>query len=302
MTEHPHQRPQKPTLLIVGCGDVGLRVLKLVRWRWRVLALTSSPGRMAALRQAGALPLLGDLDQPQTLQRLRSATAMIDTVLHLAPPATTDSADLRTRALLQSLLQGRRVRRLVYASTTGVYGDCQGQRQDETRSAAPATERARRRLDAEGRVRHFGRSTGVVVSILRVPGIYAQDREGGRPRDRLLRGTPVLVDEEDVYTSHIHADDLARACVAALVRGAPQRIYNVCDNTDMQMGAYFDLAAQLEGLPPPPRVTRAQAALQLAPAQLSFMSESRRIGNQRLVKELRLRLLYPTVLQGLQHT
>ena len=151
-------------------------------------------------------------------------------------------------------------------------------------------------------MRHFGRSTGVVVSILRVPGIYAQDREGGRPRDRLLRGTPVLVDEEDVYTSHIHADDLARACVAALVRGAPQRIYNVCDNTDMQMGAYFDLAAQLEGLPPPPRVTRAQAALQLAPAQLSFMSESRRIGNQRLVKELRLRLLYPTVLQGLQHT
>ena len=301
MTQQPHQRqrPCKPTLLIVGCGDVGMRVLKLVRRRWRVWALTSSPERTAALRQAGALPLLGNLDQPQTLNRLCDAAAIADAVLHLAPPAASGPIDLRTRALLQTLMQGQRVRRLVYASTTGVYGDCQGLRLDETRSPAPATERARRRLDAEARVRHFGRSTGVMVSILRVPGIYALDREGGRPRDRLLRGTPVLVDEDDVYTNHIHADDLARACVAALMRGSPQRIYNICDDTDLKMGAYYDLAAQLEGLPPPPRITRAQAAVQMGPMQLSFMNESRRIANHRLINELRLRLLYPTVLQGL---
>ncbi len=255
---HPHQRLHKPTLLIVGCGDVGLRVLKLVQRRWRVLALTSSPGRMAALRQAGALPLLANLDRPETLRRLGFAAAVVDAVLHLAPPAATGPADLRTRALLHTLMQARRVRRLVYASTTGVYGDCEGMRLDETRSVAPATDRARRRVDAEARVRQFGRSTGAVVSILRVPGIYALDREGGRPRDRLLRGAPVLVDDEDVYTNHIHADDLARACVAALVRGAPQRVYNACDHTDIKMGAYFDLAAQLEGLPSPPRITRAQ--------------------------------------------
>jgi nucleoside-diphosphate-sugar epimerase len=115
-----------------------------------------------------------------------------------------------------------------------------------------------------------------------------------------LRGAPVLVDAEDVYTNHIHADDLARACVAALWQGSAQRVVNACDDTDLKMGDYFDLAAQLSGLPPPARISRAQAQAELGPMQLSFMSESRRINNRRLTQELGLRLLYPTVLQGLQ--
>ncbi len=249
------------------------------------------------LRQAGAVPLLGNLDQPSTLGRL---AGLADVVLHLAPPAASGLVDRRTAALLQSLLRGHRVRRLVYASTTGVYGDCQGQTLDETRGVSPGTDRARRRVDAEAQVRHYGRVSGATVSILRVPGIYARDREGGQPRDRVLRRAPVLVPEDDVYTNHIHADDLARACVAALWRGAPQRVYNACDDTDLKMGDYFDLVARLEGLPLPPRVTRAQALQQLGPMQLSFMGESRRIENRRLKAELQLRLLHPTVLQGLQ--
>ena len=288
---------KRPSLLIVGCGDVGLRVLKLLQPRWRVFALTSSQQRVAALRAAGAVPLLGNLDEPATLGRLSRLT---NTVLHLAPPASAGAADHRTRALLQALLRGGRVRRLVYASTTGVYGDCQGALLDETRAVAPATDRARRRVDAENRTKHFGRIAGAAVSILRIPGIYAADREGGHPRDRVLRGTPVLVPADDVYTNHIHADDLARACVAALLRGAPQRVYNVCDDSELLMGDYFDQVAALEGLPPPPRITRAQAQVVLGPMQLSFLSESRRIGNQRLRAELRLRLHYPTFRQGLQ--
>ena len=290
----------RPTLLIVGCGDVGMRVLKRVQARWRVVALTSSPSRMTALREAGALPVQGNLDEPHTLQRLRGVAALADAVLHLAPPAARGATDLRTRALLQVLMKSQHVQRLVYASTTGVYGDCQGRQIDETQPVAPLTERALRRVDAEHRVRHFGRCTGAVVSILRVPGIYANDRVGGRPSERLLRGAPVLMDAEDVYTNHIHADDLARACVAALRHGGAQRVVNVCDHTDLKMGDYFDLAAQLAGLPPPARITRAQAQAELGPMQLSFMSESRRISNRRLTQELGLRLLYPTVLQGLQ--
>jgi len=288
---------RRQTLLIVGCGDVGMRVLKLLRSQWRVLALTSSPDRLSILRQAGAVPLLGNLDLPSSLGRL---AGLADAVLHLAPPASSGQIDRRTGALLQALLKGHRVRRVVYASTTGVYGDCQGQRLDETRSVAPGTDRARRRVDAEAQVRRFGRRTGAAVSILRIPGIYARDREGGQPRDRVVRRAPVLAQEDDVYTNHIHADDLARACVAALARGAPQRVYNVCDDTDLKMGDYFDLVARLEGLAPPPRITRAQAMQQLGPMQLSFMSESRRIDNRRLKTELQLRLRYPTVLQGLQ--
>jgi nucleoside-diphosphate-sugar epimerase len=211
--------------LIVGCGDIGLRVLKLLQPRWRVLALTSSPARCAELRAAGALPLLGNLDAPATLGRLGG---LADAVLHLAPPPTQGSTDPRTAALLRALARGGRVRRLVYASTSGVYGDCGGAWVAETRAPNPTTDRARRRVDAEARVRHFGRRTGCQVSVLRIPGIYGAGRAGGHPRERLLRGTPVLAAADDVYTNHIHADDLARACVLALHRALPQPTSAAC--------------------------------------------------------------------------
>lgn len=296
MSLPPNRRSRLPVLLIVGCGDVGLRVLRLLRGRYRVLALTSSPARRTALRDAGAVPLCGDLDQPVTLGRL---AGLADAVLHLAPPPGDGEHDTRTRHLLAALARVGRVRRIVYASTSGVYGDCGGARFDETRALRPGTARAWRRADAEARLRHYGRRTGATVSLLRIPGIYAGDRAGGHPRERLQRGTPVLAAEDDVYTNHIHADDLARACVAALHRARPQRVLHVCDDSELRMGDYFDLAADLCGLPRPPRIGRADAATRLSPLQLSFMSESRRLDNRRLKTELKLRLRYPTVAEGL---
>lgn len=284
-----------PRLLIIGCGDVGLRVLKLLRGRWRVYALTSSPARAAELRAAGAVPLVGNLDEPATLGRL---AGLADRVLHLAPPATEGARDHRTRHLLAALAQ-RPPAALVYASTTGVYGDCGGAFIDETRAPNPGTDRARRRVDAEAQLRALGRRHGTRVSLLRIPGIYARDRAGGHPRERLARGTPVLRREDDVYTNHIHADDLAVACVLALLRGGAQRAVNVCDDSQMLMGDYFDLAAELAGLSPPQRITREEAAERMSPMQLSFWSESRRLSNRRLKAELRLRLRYPTPREGL---
>ena len=146
----------------------------------------------------------------------------------------------------------------------------------------------------------FGRSAGVAVHILRIPGIYAPDREGGTPRGRLLKGMPVLQAQDDVYTNHIHADDLARACLAALWRGKPQRVTHASDDTDLKMGDYFDLAADLYQLPRPLRLARDDAVAQLPAMQLSFMSESRRLDNHRLKQELRLVLRYPTVAEGLR--
>jgi nucleoside-diphosphate-sugar epimerase len=287
---------RRPTLLIVGCGDIGVRVLKLLRGRWRLIALTRDPNRVAGLRAAGATALVADLDAPSTLARL---AGLADAVLHLAPPPGSGLRDSRTLHLVQALARKNRVRRLVYASTSGVYGDCAGARFDETRMVNPSTDRARRRVDAEQRLRWYGRAFSVRVTVLRVPGIYAGDRQGGHPRDRLARGAPVLASESDVFTNHIHADDLARACVAALHRGSAQRVVHVCDDTDMKMGDYFDLAADLEGLVRPRRVSQEQALTELSSAQLSFMSESRRLMNQRLKRELRFRLRYPTVREGL---
>ncbi|MDF1485400.1 NAD-binding protein [Ramlibacter sp. H39-3-26] len=290
-------RFRRPRVLIVGCGDVGLRVARGLRGA-RVLALTSSKERVAALRARGIVPLRGDLDRPATLRRLAGIATH---AVHLAPPPGEGRhpwwRDLRTVALLRALRMRTPPAALVYGSTSGVYGDCGGALVSEVRTPAPATPRAHRRADAEAAVRFLGRA-GVRASILRIPGIYADDRAGGA-RVRLEKGTPVLHAADDVYTSHIHADDLARACVAALWRGRAQRIYNVCDGTRMKMGDYFDLAADLYGMPRPPRVERAAAQRALPMALLGFMGESRQLDNMRMRRELRLVLRHPHVRDGL---
>ncbi len=288
---------RRERLLIVGCGDVGCRVLQRLPPSLRAFALTSSAERLASLRTLRAVPLLGDLDCPDTLRRLAGIPTR---VLHLAPPAAGAAADdPRTCNLLRALRRARVPDTLVYGSTSGVYGDCGGDFVPETRVPNPATPRAQRRFDAERSVRAFGRSSGVRTSVLRIPGIYGAGRPNGTPRERLLRGTPALAADVDVFTNHIHADDLARACIAALWRGRPQRIVNVSDDSGMLMGDYFDLAADLYGLPRAPRLNREQARRQLSPMQLSFMSESRRLVNTRMKRELRLALHHPTVAQGL---
>jgi nucleoside-diphosphate-sugar epimerase len=290
-------RFRRARLLIVGCGDVGLRAARQLGGRLTVRALTSQPGRIAELRAAGLTPLLADLDQPQTLRRL---AGLAQRVLHLAPPPGQGQTDPRMRALLAVLARGP-APRLVYGSTSGVYGDAAGARFDETRALNPASARAWRRVDAERQLRRWALASGAVVTLLRIPGIYALDRAGGDPRERLRRGAPVLQASEDVYTNHIHADDLARACIAALWRGRPQRAVHVCDCSELLMGDYFDRVADLHSLPHPPRITRSQAQHQLGPMQMSFMSESRRLDNTRLLRELRVHLRFPDVALGLLH-
>jgi nucleoside-diphosphate-sugar epimerase len=287
-------RFRRERVLIVGCGDVGLRVVRELRGRVVVRALSPSPERVAELRAAGVTPLIGDLDKPESLGRLAGVATRL---VHLAPPANEHSGawwrDVRTLSLMRVLARRQWPASTVYVSTSGVYGDCGGERVPEWRTPRPRTPRAQRRLDAERVMRHFGRRGGR-VSLLRVPVIYAPDRPGGA-RERLLRGTPVLEAADDVYTNHIHADDLARAVLAALWRGAPQRIYNVCDDTEMKMGDYFDLVADLYGPPRPRRLPRSTAADELPLSVLSFMNESRRLGNDRLKRELRLQLRYAEI-------
>ena len=299
-------RFRRERLLIVGYGDVGQRVARLLatatgaQRRVRIMVLNREMSRTQALRVQSVQPLLGDLDQAGSLKRLAGIASR---VLHLAPPAVLAQIDgqndPRTTALMRALRLRKLPRSLVYASTTGVYGDCRGEWVTEARAVAPATARGQRRVGAEHAIRFAGRS-GLRASILRIPGIYAPDREGGTPRARLLRGTPVLQASDDVYTNHIHADDLARACLKALWQGKPQRVYHASDDTVLKMGDYFDLAADLYGMPRPQRISRAQAESELPATLLSFMSESRRLNNRRLKQELRLQLRYPTVAEGLR--
>lgn len=366
---------RRPRILIVGCGDVGLRCVERLRGRARVFALTSQPSRRPLLRAAGTVPLVGDLDARASLARL---AGLAPTVLHLAPPPKTGCDDRRTQALIAALtarrrsparstpnslragsavtrwrrsavpqtrlapalrgaavggaLQRRRVPhlplsplfsrrgapaaavprtpaivtdgvlataprgharlRIVYASTTGVYGDCGGARIDETRTPRPATPRATRRVAAERRLRRAGARGALTATIARIPGIYAADR---LPLARLQKRTPALAEADDVYTSHIHADDLAAILVRLATHGRPSRVIHASDDSELKMGAYFDRVADAFGLARAPRVSRADAERQLDPLLLSFMRESRRLSNRRLKCELRVRLRYPGV-------
>ena len=276
-------------LLIIGCGDVVRRALPALTSCYEVVALSRHPQDLPTRVRA----ISADLD---TLETPAWSGFPADCVLHSAPPGDTGAIDQRTRRLLACLAAGGVLpQRLVYISTSGVYGDCAGEWVDESRPVNPMSDRARRRVDAEARLLEWGAATGVKVSVLRAPGIYAADR---LPVERLRRGTPALRDEDDVFTNHIHAEDLAAICVAALERAGAGGIYNASDDSALKMAAYFDLVAERAGLPPPPRISRAEARQQLNPMLLSFMSESRRLINTKMKNELGVVLRYPTVYAG----
>ncbi len=278
-------------LLIVGAGDIARRALPALIARYATTALVrGSPARLA---DRGVRVVAGDLDRPETLA---AAASGAEACLHLAPPGETGPRDERTRNLVAALSGARMLpRRVVYISASGVYGDCGGAWVDESRPVRPQTERARRRVDAEQTLTEWGQAHGVAIVCLRVPGIYAADR---LPLERLRQRTPVLRAEDDVYTNHVHADDLAAICVRALEHDAPAGRYNAADDSELKMGDYFDLVADRSGLARPPRVARAAAEDAIPPALLSFMRESRRLVNRRLKDALGVRLKYPTVFDG----
>lgn len=281
-------------LLIVGCGDVAARMIPGLAGRYRMYALTRANAVPRQLRDHGVTPLRGDLDVVDSLERL---AGIAHDVVHLAPPPATGTRDTRTANLIRALSKpGRLPQRLVYISTSGVYGDCGGEWVAETRRLHPESDRARRRVDAEMQLRNWGVSQGVQIVVLRVPGIYAADR---LPLDRLAARTPTLAAADDAFTNHIHADDLARVVIAALSRGRAGRAYNTNDDSGIKMGDYFDLVASRFGLDRPPRISWDEAQDRIPAALLSFMRESRRLINDRLKRELRVRLRYPTVAHGL---
>ncbi|PHV09733.1 NAD(P)-dependent oxidoreductase [Chitinimonas sp. BJB300] len=276
-------------LLIIGCGDVLERALPWLAKRFRIYALCRSKERAVAFRAKGVLPIQADLDNPRSLQRL---AGLADCVLHSAPPAAEGKDDPRTSRLLAALARGSILpRSLVYISTTGVYGDCGGDRFNECRPCHPESDRAHRRVAAETALRAFGKRTGCHISILRAPGIYAANR---LPLDRIGKATPALIPSSDGYSNHIHAEDLAMACNLALFRGKAGRVYHACDNSEWKMGEWFDKVADAFGLPRPPRLPYVQMQQVATPALWSFMRESRRLDNSRLTHELRLRLTYST--------
>lgn len=298
---------RRKRVLIVGCGDVGLRCAEELRRFSTVLGTSRSP-KCEALQTPNIRALALNLDTNTRASRKHNIAGLASWIIYLVPPSPTGSTDIRLRYFLTRSCntghnsvnakfhsKSKKKTRLVYISTSGVYGDCQGDWLDETRPVSPQSERAIRRLNAERQLRTAGKK-GFRISIVRTPGIYASNR---LPTEHLQQGKPILLTEEDIYTNHIHADDLANICIRALFYGKPNRVYHASDDSSLKMGDYFDTVAQALGLPLPPRVSAKAIKTQLSASLWSFMRESRRLKNQRIKTELHVRLRYPTVYEGL---
>lgn len=283
------------SIFIVGCGDIGSRVARI--WLandWTVSALARSEETEARLAALGVDTIRGDLDDPDSLHGVVPDGALL---YYFAPPPTDGTTDPRMAALLGSLIPGHLPGRVVYISTSGVYGDQGGSWVDESTAPAPGADRARRRLDAEHSLVRWGQQRKIPAIILRVPGIYGPGR---LPRARLERGEPVLRENESGFSNRVHIEDLVTACVAAGERPNAAGIYNVSDGVPTTMTDYFNAVADCLGLRRPPQISLAEAREQLSRAMIDYLTESRRIGNHRLREELGVTLRYPSLAEGLK--
>lgn len=282
--------------IIVGCGYVGTRLAqKYLDRDEAVIGLTRSEAGLERLAAAGVPSQRYDLMNDDWGGRgLAMAGARL---FHLAPPPDQGAEDPQTSRLVQSFEQAGQPRRIVYLSTTGVYGDCQGAWVDETRPAQPMVDRSRRRWNAEQTLRGWSQTTGGELVILRVAGIYGPER---LPLERIRQGAPLVRVDESPYTNRIHVDDLVTVCLAAMEKGRDGAIYHACDGAPSTMTDYFLAVAAAAGLPRPPLIPLAEAGGHLSPGMMSYLAESRRLSNRQMREELGVELRYPTLADGLR--
>lgn len=285
--------------IIIGCGYVGQRLLRRLDAEPKgtsggppPLGVARQVSSLAAIAAAGGEPLRLDLDT-DALDSLPSADAL---VFHFAPPPAEGTEDTRTARLIEHFERRGHPRRLVYISTTGVYGDCGGEWVNEDRPPRPVADRSRRRLDAEQRLQTWAARSGADLVILRVAGIYAADR---LPLERIRARAPVVKEAQAPWTNRIHAADLVEVCLAAARRAPAGAIYNVSDGHPSNMTDYFLQVARAAGLPEPPMIDLGEASEQLSAGMLSYLRESRRLDNSRLRHELGVALRYPDLTAGL---
>jgi nucleoside-diphosphate-sugar epimerase len=283
----------KRHITIVGCGDIGHRLALACLAQGRELSgWVRSETSVKALREARIPSMKVDLDQP--VPGLPSVAG--DELYYFAPPPPQGREDSRVARLIAGFAEAGQPQRVVYLSTSGVYGDCGGEWVDETRPPAPVAGRAWRRLDAESRWRGWSRESGGELVILRVAGIYGP---GKLPIARLQSGRPMVAEADAPMTNHIHSLDLVTVCQAAMARGISGEVYNVCDGRPGNMTGYFNAVADYLGLPRPPVISFEEAKRQLTPGMLSYLGESRRLSNRKLVEELGVNLRYPSLAEGL---
>jgi len=286
--------PRK-TITIIGCGDVGIRVAS--RWQnstEKIIGVVRSEESAEKLRRNKIEPIIADLDQPEKFPELPLKNAL---VYYFAPPNRSGVHDNRMRPFIAGIKPDNIPEQIVYISTSGVYGDCGNKWVTEEQPVNPTTDRSKRRVDAENTLQNWAQDTSCAINILRVPGIYGPGR---LPVDRVRNGEPVLRKEDAPISNRIHADDLAQAAENAARFGKPGAIYNISDGQPSTITEYYNTLADLLGVPRPPVITREQARRTFSPTRMSFLQESRRLDNTKMLRELRVELRYPSIQEGIR--
>jgi nucleoside-diphosphate-sugar epimerase len=282
-------------LLLLGCGDIGIRVAKLAQeLKYSpIIGTARTSESLATISKDRIIPCYANFDEPASLATLPTGNAV---VVYFVPPPGGGFSDSRARNFCNAIKETALPAKIVYISTTAVYGDHGDEWITEETPTVPSSSRGKRRLDAEETFTAWGRKHQVPVIILRVAGIYGPGR---LPLQQLQSNHPVLIHTEARPTNRIHADDLAAACLAAAEGGSNFTIYNVCDGNPGTLTEYFTLAANLLGLPEPPQIHLAEAHKVMTPLMLTYVREGHRISNQKLLNELGLHLRYPSLADGL---
>ncbi len=286
---------QLENILIVGCGDIGIRVAQ--QWQRsgsKIIGMVRSQESAAKLKRLDIQPVIADLDRPEVFPDLVLQNTL---VYYFAPPKRSGVHDDRMRNFIAGITPGNIPEQIIYISTSGVYGDCNGEWVTETRPVNPTTERSKRRFDAEQMLQSWARKNRCKSVILRVPGIYGPGR---LPVERILNGEPILREEDAPFTNRIHADDLASAAVQAGRHGKDGSVYNISDGHPSSVTAYYNAVADCLSVPHPPVISREEARGTFSPTRMSFLQESRRLVNKKMLEELRVVLRYPSVEEGIQ--
>ncbi len=280
---------------IIGCGDIGFRVArKLIGQGHQVQGTAHFAESAPVLESAGIQPVVANFDYREEIPEF---SVHGHKLFYLMSPQGGGSSDYRMLNFCRRLTAENCPEKIVYISTSGVYGDCGEDPVTEETPPNPQTSRAKRRLSAENQLREQAGVLGFELVILRVTGIYGPGR---LPLSQLKKGHEVLRPEDAPRTNRIHSLDLVDVCLAAMDKGEDGDIFNVCDGQESSMSEYFMAVADLYKLPQPRQLTRAEAEKVMNPLTFSFLKESRRMSNRKMLDKLGIELRYPTLQEGLR--
>ena len=290
----------KNKIAIVGCGDVGLRIAQRLRisgvTMQKILPIVRSEASQKQLLVDFSETIRLDLDKEHKVAQ--TLLSEISELYYLVPPQKSGDYDLRSQQILKLLANyGTSLRRIVLISTTGVYGDCQGEYVTEETPLNPTTPRSQRRADMEKQWLSFAKQQQCILSVLRVPGIYSFSR---LPRKRLEAQAPIVDPEECGFTNRIHADDLAMICTNVMSKQTGTDIYNATDGKPGKMSQYFIDVAEFLGLAKPQVMSFAEAEEIVTTEMMSYLRESRKISNKKLLATFKLKLVYTDYREGMR--